>query len=198
MHKGIVTDVDLIHFRQILMILLLLRAWCFSYVQYSSGESWTPPFMSDIDLISDFWLIFSANLQLMSLPLLLLPCLCFAEIMQETVIKGIQIQITLYVFIAYILCEHTLWLLKIILKDGGEHIHLACFPFPKLKTLYISFSWKKFHETFWDSSILFLFVLLSVFVLFCFILYALDQEEMLHWVTQADYLALDLSSSFPW
>lgn len=45
---------------------------------------------------------------------------------------------------------HPLWtytmMLKIILKNGGEHIHLTSIHFQKLMTLYISFSWKYFPE----------------------------------------------------
>lgn len=43
-----------------------------------------------------------------------------------------------------------------------------------------------------------LFILLNFYILFYFILYAVDQEAILYWVTPADSLALDLSSSFPW
>lgn len=66
--------------------------------------------------------------------------------MQETFVKGNQTQATLFVFRGYILCEHTQWSLKIILKDGGELIHLTFIPFQKLITLHTSFLWKYFHK----------------------------------------------------
>lgn len=158
-------------------------------------------------LILYCWLTFNANQTVsyviafldFSKPLPLLPCVCFAEIMQETYMKGNQIQSTryeLYVLIEYNLCKHTQWLLKIIPKDCGEYIHLTFIPFQNLMTLKISFSWKYFHENI--LKLLILFILLNFCILFCFLFYALGQEAILHWVIPADSLALNLSHTFPW